>query len=738
MIKVKRKFDYNHIICMLITAVFIVVMGVLFENSLYRIIDSLMDLFWSTLFYFCKLFRIKKDITVTVNDISPFSPAIDFPATFAAFKQSFSEFWSSFFSKASFLGYFNLVGKIVYVVALITAVALVPIILIFYLAFKLYFSKQNNDYNKDSKALSICKRLSAHTVLPVRTFFKLFYSFVKEHKAYYMSWFIIILIYCNAFTIFIEFIAYYLYFAMSFDVSSLYIQVYKLILDLAPAFSIVPLPIWCVFAVIVYFYMCRNIGYARLNHYERRDRGFINERPIVSMVCGTMGKKKTTILTDMALSQEVMFRDKAFEKILENDLKFPDFPWINLENYIKVCMKKHIIYNLASCKKTISELRDSLIYVFNYSENKAVFKSIFRHQKKKKCFLRYYFFNNSLFDYDFSKPLEYFDGLKTVNVWDTIEIYSQLYFIYVIQSSLLISNYSVRVDGLLSDVGNFPLWNSDFFHRDSRLTEAYSRHAHILDFDTLRLGKKVLEGNPKSDSFEFGTVLITEVGKERGNNLELKDVKKGDCGANQKNDLFNSWLKMCRHSATVDNFPFIKVFTDEQRPESWGADARDLCEIVYIKDNSDINLAMPGLSLFDLLYKLFFGKFEDLYYKYRYNRADNTLFMYLFKSMFSKMHYLHKRLYNTFGYSVSHVLVESGTQDGERHLKKYYLMSKKIYSQRFSTDCFSDFFVKKALATGIGIDDLDEYKRVKASFAELQKQNSYFIRDLMAKDKTRN
>lgn len=59
--------------------------------------------------------------------------------------------------------------------------------------------------------------------------------------------------------------------------------------------------------------------------------------------------------------------------------------------------------------------------------------------------------------------------------------------------------------------------------------------------------------------------------------LELREIKKGSDDTNQKNDLFNSWLKMCRHSATVDNFPFIKVFTDEQRPESWGADARDLC-----------------------------------------------------------------------------------------------------------------------------------------------------------------
>ena len=40
---------------------------------------------------------------------------------------------------------------------------------------------------------------------------------------------------------------------------------------------------------------------------------------------------------------------------------------------------------------------------------------------------------------------------------------------------------------------------------------------------------------------------------------------------------------MIRHSATVANYPFVKVITDEQRPESWCADARDLCEIVHIK-----------------------------------------------------------------------------------------------------------------------------------------------------------
>ena len=71
----------------------------------------------------------------------------------------------------------------------------------------------------------------------------------------------------------------------------------------------------------------------------------------------------------------------------------------------------------------------------------------------------------------------------------------------------------------MSDIGNFPARDTDFFKRDSRLLDSFSRHAHILDFDSLRLGKKVLADNPRKDSFEFGVVVITEVGKERGNSI---------------------------------------------------------------------------------------------------------------------------------------------------------------------------------------------------------------------------
>ena len=107
------------------------------------------------------------------------------------------------------------------------------------------------------------------------------------------------------------------------------------------------------------------------------------------------------------------------------------------------------------------------------------------------------------------------DALQIQFLFDVLETYAQAYFIYVIQSSLIVANYSIRTDNVCADRGNFPMWQMDFFPEG--ITDG--RHAHILDFDVLRLGKKVIENNPKAGSFEFGVVAITEIGKERVNNL---------------------------------------------------------------------------------------------------------------------------------------------------------------------------------------------------------------------------
>ena len=735
-IKGRRKFDYRHIICIAVTLGFLAVGIFRFFDSVGRVIEGGRDFGLSVAFYFCELFQIPHEITPTVNDYPkiPFfdfmggaqAPEVPIPDTFEVFAQRWTAYWQRWATMENFLGYVSFLGRVLYVVCMFVLCVL-PVFLIAFLVLRKLAKTENNDWGKDTKSLRIFKRISAVTYQPVKCWMIAFVGFVRAHGMYWKIWLCMWLFYFNVFAIFLEFIAFYLYFVVSFDFGNIYRQVYKLFLDLWTPFTFIPVWCWVLLALFLIDRWRRKIGYAVLHHNEMKNRGFINERPIVLMACGTMGKKKTTMITDMALSQEAMLRDKAFEKILENDLKFPYFPWMSFENAIKRAMARHEVYNLATCKVFVQRLA-CCFYAGQTSP--AMRKCVRRHWKK----LGYHIGGNLLFDYDYVRyGFTYDDKLQVVDVWDVLETYAQLYFIYVIQSSLIVSNYAIRTDNLMSDLGNFPLWNTDFFRRDSRLMDAYSRHSHIVDFDALRLGKCLVEENPFKDSFEFGVLNLTEIGKERKNMLELQGMKKLTDATNQKNDGFNDWLKMIRHSATVDYFPFVKVITDEQRPESWGADARELCEIVHIRESGETQLAMPFFFIAELLYSFVFGRFVNLYSKYRFTRGDNTLSMHILKTIVAKVQHYYTGVYSTFGYCTLRVQVESGTQDGQLDEKKYYLASKKIYSKRFSTDCFSDFFTQKALRSPVGIDDLREYATEKATFGEMSLQNSYFVKDLEGK-----
>lgn len=698
-----KSLDYRHYICIAITFAFVATSIFAFPYAFKRICECFRDFGTSIAYYFCKLFGID-EVRATVNDISemPIYLPNGFPASWEEFQGYWVQYWNIFFKRETISAYCQSVGNVVLSFSYI--LFFVPILIVVYYVLKRVLDKQNNDYNVDSKHLRRFKKLSDKTYRPAKAWLQGFVDFVKENKAYYIIWACIFAYAFNFFAIAIEFVSYYLYFCMSFDFVNLYRQIYKLVVDLSVVVTKIPLCLWLIFAYGVICAVRKKIAYSRLNHFEMKNRGFINERSIVCFIVGTMGKGKTTMEIDMGLSTEAMFRDKAFELLLKNDLRFPYFPWINFENALRDAMEKHAVYNLATCKRFVRSKQK------NWERNKS--------QKK-------------IFMYDFERyGLTSCDELCVKDIWQVLESYAQLYFIYIVQSSLIIGNLSTRTDNVIDDIGNFPIWNTDFFERDARLIDAFSRHSHILDFDMLRLGKRLVEENEHSDMFEFGVVTITEIGKERLNAFELSDVKKSDKRANQKNDLFNYWLKMARHSATVDGYPFIKVFVDEQRPESWGADARELSEIVHIVARNDKKLAMPFFAIEELIYDFVFSRFVNLYKKYRYLRGDNTLLMYVLKSICAKIHSYYTGIYNRFSYIPCDIALEAGVQDGKMAMKKYYLMTKKIYSKRFSTDCFSEFFTEKTLKSWLGLDDLAEFKTEKASFDEMLQENSYFFEDL--------
>ncbi len=690
---------------MLLSIAFILLGVFMFSGSYIRFGESVVDFGMSVKFYFSEMFMLDHNTIPSVLDMPKVfeDVAPSMPSDPEVFEEKTITYFELLTSADNLKAWFKSISNDLSLTAKILT-AVLPMLAVLVFAVKKIYTRPNNKHGIDRLPLKAAKKISDSTYQPAKRLMLRYFAFLQTYKWILIFWLILWVLNLNLASIVVSFLAYYFYFAMSFDFGTIYSQLVKLSIDLDVLFTCLPWYLFLPFGFVLFHKMRVSFALSRLRHMEAKNCGFINELPIVSLTCGSMGKKKTTAVTDMALSQEVMFRQKAFEILKKCDMKFPNFPWICFEIDMQKAMEVGTIFNLASIKQWVREKRSE----FLKNEDRTI-----------------------IYNYNTTKhKLDFDDSLHISNLFDVLETYALAYFIYVIESSLLVSNYSIREDNMLVSEGNFPLWNTNFFPKKYREN---SRHSHILDFDVLRLGRKVIENNMNNGSFEFGVVVITEIGKERGNSLELKEVKKGADNTNQKNDMFNSWLKMCRHSATVDNFPFIKVFTDEQRPESWGADARDLCDIVTIIKSNNTKLALPFYALEEMICDVVFTKFIRLYYDLRFLRGDNTLLVHILKRIASVLFAYNLRVQNRYGYTSLNIAKERGVMDGKQDKKKYYLMNKKIYSSRFSTDCFSDYFDTLAKNTRVGINDYTEYVNEKASVDELKMQNSYFIDSLYSK-----
>lgn len=706
-----KSFNYRHIICVLITLGCLTCGVFLFPNALDRIVESFRDFGLSVAYYFCEFIGIEHSISPTVTqmpqlniipNINGGAPSTSLPETWTEFQINWDIYWGKWASIDNFSAYLYLLANLLFKVCQFLVLA-VLIIIIFVLLFRRYLNKKNNDFGIESKPLRIFKRVTAHTFMPVKKWIIEFISFIKEHRAYWIAWFCIWLYCFNVFTIIIEFFAYFLYFSMSFDISNLYLQVYKLALDLSAVIDFIPLWAWFIVAYFILNLISIKIAYQRLYHNERCNRGFLNERGISNTVDGPMGLGKTQFITDMALSAEVQLRDMALEVIIESDFHFPNFPWINLELFLKKMFRKHRIYDVWSCRRVI--------------------RSKYLKWRRNPCKYR-------IWGYDYERyGLIYNDNLKDISVWQAIEDYASAYLIYTRQCALLISNYSIRSDNLIDDLGNFPLWNTDFFKRDSKLIESYSRHSHIIDYDMLRLGTVMNKENPNRYAFGFGVYVISEIDKERSNSKKLNEKKANLSDCNQQNDLFDLNTMMSRHAVNIGHRCFLIMLSDLQRFEELGISTLGLGEKISIKSKSDMSPVLPFFSpfwLFDLVAEFIIDKFDNYYLKKRHDRGDYYLPMYLMKNFVAKLRAHRERVNNLFGCSVLTLSIEQGRNNDEALKRKYYMQSKKIWSERYSTDCLSGIYAARGKLNRIGIDDIVEYSGIMATDEELQKQHSHF------------
>ena len=271
---------------------------------------------------------------------------------------------------------------------------------------------------------------------------------------------------------------------------------------------------------------------------------------------------------------------------------------------------------------------------------------------------------------------------------------------------------------------------ADFFKRDPAKMEEESKFAHIIDWDLFRIGCQMNKENAIAGSFEFGVIVASEIGKERRNSLELKKVKNVEGVATQHNDAFNDWLKVMRHQATVEGICFIIFLCDEQRPESWGADARDLCIVLHIIKISELKLAIRFCFVPQLV-EWFMPKYTKWYHEVKQYGNENAYFVIMLHTVMGIIFQYAERKKHIFGYQTQILGTEAGDMidSTKRELKehKYFLMLKKIYSRRYATDAFKDIFATKALESDTSFYTLPTYESDCARLHELQLQNSYMV-----------
>ena len=356
-----------------IFAVFILVFSAIITFStsrvaLIRLVFSVRDFGISVAYYFCSFFD--KNIAVTVTQLPSASILKYLPYDVDEIIRRLGDMWDYVFNAECFLtfvlrGLANINAFSVFILLLLPVFILLPL-----LVKRIILSPNDNPHGEKSRAVLFFEDKILDNIYIWKERFKKLFSTLWESTLYRWIFIILWLINFNLATVVFEFLAFYFYFAFSFDLGNLPTQAAKLLLDVIIMFSAAPPLFWYIVAYLIICAVRKNIGYKRLDFREGLDREFIDRQPLIMMFTGTMGTGKTTALTSFLISLEIKFRDKALELMLELDSKYPNFPWIKLEDEIKKAIEEGKIKNLTTCRDFIDSKKEAF---FESDNEKDIF-----------------------------------------------------------------------------------------------------------------------------------------------------------------------------------------------------------------------------------------------------------------------------------------------------------------------------------------------------------------------------
>lgn len=403
--------------------------------------------------------------------------------------------------------------------------------------------------------------------------------------------------------------------------------------------------------------------------------------------------------------------------------------------------------------KTLREFADELKAVLAHRHDESedgkkfdVFdemkKAVAEHGKTDYRYIRKYIKKSYFFDMsvlekymDDEYPMEYNDGTKLVSIFDAIEKYAQLFFVYNQRTPLDISNYGIREDFKFEDVGNWPVFDGHPF-RDPETSKKLSQFGHIINYDWFRPGKVFNEESRSETAIEYGIQMGDEWAKERKNKISRnagKKKDKEDDEPNQDNDLYDMDNKVRTHVATIDNLTIWAGLFTEQREGSLTADAKDLMTICRIKKTGDCKIMYPLFAGDEAIYYIATAIRDGIHYFLRFYKRAQTFFDYITNVLFQPIFRHYDRIKNQFGYHVVEVkTTDGGDEEVLKDREKIYLLLALVYNDKYATDCERSFYELKHRHAKYSLNDTPQYQSAYPSIADYESQESYHAKDMMS------
>lgn len=735
--KVRKRFYIGINVVLLAFAVYFSLFR--FQSVLIRTFQSLRDLVLS-LGYFCYVPGIKP----TVAEIPTGVGNANVPVTWAEMQAKISEAWSYMWDKQHFFEY---LAAWLYAMLRIANAILPAVIIIaatcglLSLMYKPKKKKKRKGKKKKShargkknkarasasasKPLQWFERFESKWIAPIKKFVVGYFKYLKTKKGIRAALILIWLYNLNFFTVVIEVFAWLFYIGRNSKFSSIYSQFVKLVGDLSIPLDFLPLIIEIILGAWIFHAIRCAIARKRLRNYIKKIEAWLDKVLGSIYIIGKQRARKTTLLTVLALLEAARYRKMAKKALKRRAKQFPNFPWRNLEKTIREMRKRHTVYNLARTKEFTKELHE----LFKKNERRDAKTGV-----KNLDFLhrRGYRGDNFMFGYNYKRyPTKYKDGARIVDVWNAIEAYAQLYFIYSTPTPFGFGNYSVRFDEKRKTVGNFEKYDLDFINRKPEDMKKDSQYAHVLDWDFCRTGTLMDPEGLFKDAFEYGVIIATEFEKEVGNQKTQEGEKKDSKQCNRKNDGLSEFVKTVTHMATVDNDTYVRFLCDGHRQGSASADFMDLFTIWRITKRSDSKIVLPLFAFEEAAYLLCSKFYDWLEDKLSYNKGKKTLFQYLIEKIYMPFHRYHDRIKSKYSVYTSTVDMWDGA-DNESIKKgaKITVPEFLAFTDRFATDALGAFFHEKAKKSPTGINDVPMYQTKQMSFAEMGKGHSHFYNKL--------